>query len=73
MGTRRALGIVLLLVTVVFAASFVIARTVRDEPGPSAPPPAVDAPRLPLVQLGPPAQLPALRSQPAPSSAGIEE
>jgi hypothetical protein len=73
MALRRALGILLLLVAVVFAASFAVARAVRDEPEPSGPPPAVVAPRLPLAHLGPPAQLPALRPQPSPSNPAAEE
>jgi hypothetical protein len=73
MGPRRAYALLLLVVAVVFAASFAIARAVRDEPEPSAPPPAVVAPAVPLVQAGAPARIPALRPQPRPPTTTVEE
>jgi hypothetical protein len=73
MGLRRASAILLLLVVVVFGASFGIARALRDEPDPSSPPPAVVAPAPRLVELGPPAQLPALRPAPRPPTAGEQQ
>ena len=78
MGARRALTILLLLVAAVFAISFGIARAVRADPSPPAPPPVVVAPAPSLVAPGPAAQLPALRplprpSTPPPSTLGGEE
>jgi len=66
MGIRRAYAVLLLLVAVVFAAAFGIARAVRAEPKAPAPPPRVVAPPARLVELGPAAELPPLRLQPAP-------
>jgi hypothetical protein len=51
----------LLLVVVAFVGSFAVARALRDEPEtrqPSMGPPMID-----LVELGLPADLPALRAQ----------
>jgi hypothetical protein len=60
MGSRRAYAVVLLLAAAVFGASFGIARALRAEPEQPTPPAVVEAPSLTLVELGPPADLPAL-------------
>jgi hypothetical protein len=71
MGFRLASAILLLLVAVVFAASFGTARALRDDPEPASPPPAVVAPAPHLLELGPEAELPALRpAPPAPTPEG---
>jgi hypothetical protein len=73
MGTRRAYAILLLLVTVVFAASFGVARALRAGPEPPSPPAVVVAPALRLVEPGAPAQIPALRAPPRPPAPSDEE
>jgi hypothetical protein len=68
----RALAVLLLLVAVVFAASFGLARATGDDPDAPSPPPAVVVPAVRLVEPGPPAQIPELRAQPRPA-ASVEE